>query len=183
MMPRAGVIAIGLDSADLRLVSRWCDAGELPVLASLRDRGAAGVLTTPPGLGDDAVWASFSTGLSPGRHGRYHHRQVPPGSYAAGPFREAHGELFWDVLGRAGRRVAALDIPKCRLSRGPYGLQVSDWLVHGRDGATASFPPEVAADLLASFGDDTTDRAPGHLCTMEAIPVARQPELLERLLD
>jgi len=92
------VVVIGLDSADRNLVSRWCDSGDLPVLRSIRDRGISGVLTTPQGLGDDAVWASFYTAVSPGRHGRYYHRQLRPGSYAMDNFRDVRREPFWDAL-------------------------------------------------------------------------------------
>ncbi|MGH3054632.1 MAG: hypothetical protein ACRDL7_06595, partial [Gaiellaceae bacterium] len=121
------------------------------------------------GLGDDAVWSSFATALSPGRHGRYFHRQLRPGSYSVSDFREARGELFWEVVSRAGRKVAILDVPKCRLSQPLNGLQVSDWRVHGRDHVTASYPPEVAPDLLRRFGDDMTDSYSNYLCTMERL--------------
>src|SRR4029079_13502588 len=97
-MARTKGPAIGPDAADSDLVSHWCEAGELPVLASLRERGASGVLSTPPGLGDDAVWSSFVTGLSPGRHGRYFHRQLQPGRYDVRNFRDARGALFWEML-------------------------------------------------------------------------------------
>jgi predicted AlkP superfamily phosphohydrolase/phosphomutase len=176
------VMVIGLDSADYGLVRQWCDSGDLPVLRALRDRGVAGVLTTPPGLGDDAVWASFYTGVGPGRHGRYHYRQLRPGSYRVDDFSEVQGAPFWDALSRAGRRVAILDVPKCPLVPELNGLQVTDWLVHGRDFATGSSPPEVARDLLRRLGDDETDREPEYLCRMEPLPDSRRQIFVERLL-
>jgi len=177
------VVVIGLDSADRTLISRWCDSGDLPVLRSIRDRGISGVLTTPPGLGDDAVWASFYTGVSPGRHGRYYHRQLRPGTYAVDNFRDVRHEPFWNTLSRAGRRVAILDVPKCPLSKALNGLQVTDWLVHGRDHATDSCPSEVASDLLRRFGDDRTDRRPEYLCLTEQLPATEHEAFVERLLD
>ena len=177
------VIVIGLDSADRDLVRRWCDSGELPFLRAIRDRGISGVLTTPPGLGDDAVWASFYTGVGPGRHGRYHHRQLQPGSYKVTNFRNVRRKPFWDVLSRAGRKVAILDVPKCPLSPELNGFQVTDWLVHGRDFATNSCPAEVARALLERFGDDRTDCQPEYLCQMEQLPEAQQQIFVERLLE
>ena len=182
-MSRPKVVVIGLDSADRDLVDRWCDTGDLPVLCSIRDRGISGVLTTPPGLGDDATWASFYTAVSPGRHGRYHHRQLCPGSYAVDNFRDVRHEAFWDALSRAGRKVAIIDVPKCPLSKGLNGFQVTDWLVHGRDHSTNSWPPEVARDLLRRFGDDRTDCLPEYLCSMDQMPATQHESFVERLLD
>lgn len=177
------VIVIGLDSADRDLVRRWCDSGDLPFLRAIRDRGISGILATPPGLGDDAVWASFYTGVGPGRHGRYHHRQLQPGSYKVDNFRDVRRNPFWDVLSRAGRKVAILDVPKCPLMQEVNGLQVTDWLVHGRDFATRSCPAGVGRDLLERFGDDRTDCQPEYLCQMEQLPEGQQQIFVERLLE
>jgi predicted AlkP superfamily phosphohydrolase/phosphomutase len=182
-MSHPKVVVIGLDSADRNLVNRWCDTGDLPVLRSIRDRGISGVLTTPPGLGDDAVWASFYTAVSPGRHGRYYHRQLRPGSYTVDNFRDVRHEAFWEALSRAGRKVAIVDVPKCPLSKSLNGFQVTDWLVHGRDHATSSYPPEVGRDLLRRFGDDHTDCLPEYLCSMDQMPVTQHESFVERLLD
>jgi predicted AlkP superfamily phosphohydrolase/phosphomutase len=177
------LIVIGLDSADHKLVSHWCDTGELPVLRSIRDRGISGTLAAPPALGDDAVWASFYTGVSPGRHGRYHHRQLRPGSYELDNYREVGHEPFWDVLSRAGRKVAIVDVPKCPLSKNVNGLHVTDWRVHGREFSTNSWPPEVGRNLLQRFGDDRTDRFPDYLCLKEELPEAQHDTFVEHLLD
>jgi predicted AlkP superfamily phosphohydrolase/phosphomutase len=177
------VIVIGLDSADRHLVQRWCDSGDLPFLRAIRNRGVSGILTTPPGLGDDAVWASFYTGVGPGKHGRYYHRQLQPGSYRVDNFRNVRRKPFWDVLSRAGRKVAILDVPKCPLVPELNGFQVTDWLVHGRDFVTNSFPTEVGCDLLERFGDDRTDREPEYLCQLEQLPESQQQIFVERLLE
>ena len=55
--PNCRVLAIGLDSIDPDLLQRWCDAGDLPVLRRLRDRGMHGRLAGPPCVGDDGAWA------------------------------------------------------------------------------------------------------------------------------
>ena len=60
------VLAVGLDSADRRLVMRMVAEGDLPHIASLVERGRHGVVRSPPALGDDAAWASFSSGRLPG---------------------------------------------------------------------------------------------------------------------
>lgn len=182
---RPRVLAVGLDSVDRRLALRLADEGRLPHLADLLRRGRAGVVRSPPGLGDDAVWASFSSGLPPGRHDRFFWQRLRPGRYGGTP----HGAggpappPFWDALARAGRRVAVIDVPKSPLSHRDGCLQLCDWLVHGRDGPTRSHPPEWAAEVLARFGDDRIDR-PGtddFLCREHALPVDLHDEFLRRV--
>lgn len=61
------VIVLGFDGADARLVSQYMDEGRLPNLARLRDQGTYSPLrsTNPPQT--PVSWASFATGLNPGR--------------------------------------------------------------------------------------------------------------------
>jgi predicted AlkP superfamily phosphohydrolase/phosphomutase len=186
-MERAKVLAIGLDAADRRLVEQWCDSGDLPVLRSMRERGAYGQLTGPPAMGDDAAWASFYTAVSPARHGRYFWQRLKRGSYETPKFRDEDlsQEPFWTDLSRAGRRVAVIDVPKCPLTKSLNGIQIADWLVHGRDHqSTCSWPPELAPALLARFGDDMTDRVDGEwLCRLHALPDDQCAVFRRRLLD
>jgi predicted AlkP superfamily phosphohydrolase/phosphomutase len=184
---RAPVILIGLDSADLGLVDRWCASGDLPFLESLRQRGAWGPLHGPPGLADDAAWACFYTGVSPGSHGRYHWHTPAPASYQWNLWRDVDhaAEPFWSALGRANRRVAVIDVPKCPLTPGLNGIQISDWLVHGRDyPEVRTWPPELAASVLSRFGGDRTDHpGPDWLCRLESLPDDLLPTLRHHLLD
>ena len=179
----AKVIAIGLDSADRRLVERWCDSGYLPALQSMRDRGAYGHLTGFPALGDDSTWASFYTSVSPGRHRRYFWQFLDEGAYDGRPrrYQTLPVEPFWAVLSQSGRRAAVLDVPKCPLTTGLNGIQIADWLVHGRDyPETCCWPPELAEALLSRFGDDQTDRAgtDDWLCWMHSLPESTDPVTL-----
>ena len=150
----ARVLVIAVDGADGRLLRTWTAAGALPALAGIMDRGATGTLHTPPGFGDDAVWASFWTGRPVGEHGRYfwdqrrHADRRPVDLYAI-----PDSEPFWCGLARQGRRVAVLDIPKCPVTTLPGGVHVCDWLVHGRShGEPISRPEALAGDLVARFG-------------------------------
>jgi predicted AlkP superfamily phosphohydrolase/phosphomutase len=182
----AKVLVVGLDSADPTLLLRWCDSGELPVLQSLRERGAWGALASPPAMGDEASWATFWTGLTPERHGRFFYRQVVPGSYA---FRravaeDAHAPPFWEAISRAGRRVAVVDVTKSPVTTELSGIQLADWRTHGREGATRSTPPELAADVLERFGDDPMDRygTPGYMCLGDKLPRESYPLYVSGLL-
>ena len=188
MTSPAKILVIGLDSADPNLLLKWSDSGELPVLQSLRKKGVGGKLTSPPAMGDDAAWASFSTAVSPARHGRYFWKYIQSGSYITPPFRDEHlkHEPFWNLLSRAGRKVSIIDVPKCPVSRNLNGLQLADWLVHGRDHNTCSWPPDLASTILTCFGDDRTDRPESsdeYLCRMDALLEDEYEILFQRLLD
>jgi len=145
----AKVMVIGLDSVDPQLLERGCAAGFLPNLAALRSEGVSGRIDTPAGMADDAVWASFSTGRTPAQHGRYHFRTVITGSYELLRFKTRNFDCppFWEALSQAGKRVAVIDVPKSPSARQFDGIQIHDWRVHGRDGETATTPPELAKEL------------------------------------
>jgi predicted AlkP superfamily phosphohydrolase/phosphomutase len=157
------VLAIGLDAADPRLLLEWIEDGTMPRLAALRREGAWCEISTPPGFGDDAVWGSLSTGVSPARHGRFFYRAIEPGSYEA-PYRDTawlKREPFWSQLARRGRRVAVIDAPKSGLTRESNAVQLLDWRCHGRSGLPESQPPDLVGEVLARFGDDRTDAYDG----------------------
>ncbi len=186
MQAQSRVLVIGMDSADRALLAQWAGEGRLPVIASLIERSGVGLLKSPPALGDDAAWASFATSLSPGRHGRYYHKHLEPGSYRTPWFRDHHfaHAPFWQTLSDAGHRVGVLDVPKCPLGRIRHGFQIADWLVHGRDGETRSVPEPLAADILHRFGDDDTDR-PGsseYICGLPSLSHETQRVFMKRLL-
>ena len=169
----AKIILIGLDSADRNLILKWCESCDLPNLRALQRNGAWGELASEPGVGDDASWASFSTTVSCARHGRFYFRTIEPGSYRTPRFRDHHlvYEPFWAELSRGGNRVAILDVPKCPLVTDLNGVQVTDWLVHGRDGGTRSWPAEMAPEICRKYGEDSTDRwgAGSWLCGREQL--------------
>lgn len=177
---------LGLDSASATLVARWTACGALPHLRAIQDSGVRGVLVSPPGLGDDATWASFYTCTTPGAHGRYYFRSIQPASYEFPYVREEHVKRspFWKALSRAGCRVAVIDVPKCPLSPEINGLHLTDWRVHGRDQETRSIPRELASEVQARFGPDRTDR-PGTedwRCRMDVLGEAELRVFLDHLL-
>lgn len=111
MNARAKILFIGIDSADGDLIRAWANAGVLPTFRELLRRGTWGVIKNPPGLFVGALWPSFSTGLSPARHGRFWFRQLRGGTYQLHRHRphEIRGSVFWEALSRAGRRIAVID--------------------------------------------------------------------------
>jgi len=158
MQPSGGagtkVLVVGLDAADPAILRRMADEGRLPTIAALVQESACAVTINPVAFFVGAIWPSFATGTSPGRHGRHSPRQMVPGTYVArAP--EADATLpppFWTQLGRDGRRVAIVDVPHTHPIPEAGGIQVSEWGCHDPAGGLASWPTELADDLVERFG-------------------------------
>ncbi len=157
MTAKAKVLFIGLDGAEPHLVREWTESGVMPVLQSFRERAVWGATTTPLGCGNGVMWPSLFTGVNPAKHGRYFSRQVRPGSYHATPFREDTDfkrEPLWQILSRAGRRVAVIDMVRAPLTMDLNGITLVDWMTQDRTGPTRSWPPELTSEVTARFGTD-----------------------------
>ncbi len=155
------ILFIGVDAADKDLILRWSKAGLLPTFHTLLDRGAWGPTLNPLGFSVGAIWPSFYTGVSPARHGRHCLRQIRPGirpgTYSVRKFtpRDVKWEPFWNTLSRANKRVAIIDVPKTYPSEDFNGIQLVDWGTHDPDDESFStWPPSLASDVQARFGQD-----------------------------
>ena len=120
-------LLIGLDGAEPSLAERWMDAGKLPRLARLRDRGSYVHLntTTPPAT--FPAWTTCVTGVNPGRHGIFDFTEQSPGRYALrfvnATFRKA--PALWRILSDAGKRVGVLGVPATYPPEPVNGFMVS----------------------------------------------------------
>jgi predicted AlkP superfamily phosphohydrolase/phosphomutase len=65
------VLLIGWDGADWRILDPMLEAGILPNLQSLIDRGTRGILKSTVPNHSWAAWPSFLTGMEPSNHGVY----------------------------------------------------------------------------------------------------------------
>jgi predicted AlkP superfamily phosphohydrolase/phosphomutase len=149
------ILFIGIDAGEPRLILEWSRAGVLPVFRSLLETAAWGTVTSPPGFVHDPTWCSVNTGLSPARHGHFFVRQMRRGSYRTFPSSPSsfEKEPFWSALGRAGRRVAILDVPYAPAPEHVNGIQLVDWTTHYPFyRRVRSWPPGLAAEVTARYG-------------------------------
>lgn len=156
----ARILFVGFDSLDKNLLLEWSASGALPTFRALLESSASADTKNPPGLYGGAVWPSFATGLSPGRHGHFYPRQVPRGAYVDAPFfpSQQKGRTFWETLSEAGRKVAILDIPFARPASRLNGCQVIDWATHDPSSDVAqSYPAALAGELEEKFGRHPAD--------------------------
>ncbi len=154
---KAKVLFVGLDSIEPELALKMCDAGDLPVLHSMREEGVWGMNATPPGFGNGVMWPCVFTGVNPAKHGRYYYHQLRSGTYQTFFFKEDTDfkhEPLWAELSRAGKRVAVIDMVRAPLTKNLNGIQIVDWLVHDREDVPRSWPPELIKTVIDRYGDD-----------------------------
>jgi predicted AlkP superfamily phosphohydrolase/phosphomutase len=155
---RSRVLFLALDAMDPDLIRQWAEAGTLPTFRSLFERATFAPTENPPGLFVGALWPSFFTGALPTSHGRYCYEQIAAGTYEVRRFYSSDLKRppFWTSLGKAGRRVAIVDVPKSPLTPNLNGIQLCDWGTHDPDPGAGflTWPRSLAADFVSRFGSD-----------------------------
>ena len=109
------LIILGFDGADADLTRQWMDEGKLPNLAKLRSEGTFAPLRSTIPSQTPVSWSTFSTGLSPGRHGIFDFLKRNPEDYKPGfaAAEEGSEPFLWGdrtpwIAGVAGALVLAL---------------------------------------------------------------------------
>src|SRR6478672_9473851 len=127
------LVILGFDGMDPSLVRRWMDEGRLPNMAKLVAQGGLYPLGTTQSPESPTAWASFATGVNPGKHNIYDflvrdtNTYLPdlgmvrrePARFLFNYFPIARprvlsirgGTSFWVTAGRAGVRSSVLTVP------------------------------------------------------------------------
>jgi predicted AlkP superfamily phosphohydrolase/phosphomutase len=108
------LLTIALDGATLDLLQPWMDAGELPLLARLFREGSGGVLNSTVPWATPTAFASFATGMNPGKHGVYDFGRLIGRDYTAfvpTNGADVHGRTLWHLLSEAGISSGIINMP------------------------------------------------------------------------
>src|SRR5262245_51119494 len=127
------LIVIGFDGLDPVLTGRWIREGRLPNMKRLADKGGLYPLATTPSPESPTAWASFATGVNPGKHNIFDFPVRDAATYLPDlgmvrrepgrflfdyfPFRKPKvlsirgGTSFWVTAGGAGVRSTVLTVP------------------------------------------------------------------------
>lgn len=187
-------MVIGLDGATFDVMKPMIDDGDLPNVAALMQQGSSGLLesTIPPF--SPPAWASFMTGLNPGGHGIFGFVNYDPLSYThldSKPVtgRSLAGHTFFDVLSRAGHRLAVITVPMTYPAWAINGFMVAGSPCPDTQAGRA-YPEDFAAALgqrytfLSTFWGKANDEIIHGLIEMEERRAALALQLIdEKALD
>jgi predicted AlkP superfamily phosphohydrolase/phosphomutase len=142
------VVIFGIDGGTFNVIAPMLEAGRLPHLARLQAEGAAGALhSVCPPLTAPA-WATFLTGLNPGRHGVFdflapprhnYHRRLQNASALGAP-------RIFDTLSAAGVTVGSVNVPLTFPPRPVNGFVVPGMLTPTFADKYV-YPPSVGAEI------------------------------------
>jgi predicted AlkP superfamily phosphohydrolase/phosphomutase len=147
------VLIIGLDGADWRLLSPYLENGVMPNLAQLIESGVSGPLRSTLPANSSVAWNTFMTGRNPGKHAVYDFTQRSPDNPAlmvGVNSRSRRCETFFDVMGRYGQKVGAINIP---ITYPPF--PVNGFMLGGmfvQEGQPYTYPENLATELDQQIG-------------------------------
>jgi predicted AlkP superfamily phosphohydrolase/phosphomutase len=172
----AKVACITLDAVEQSLLRTWAKQGLLPHLGKLFEESVSSETRNPEIIYSGTLWASFNTGVWPGRHDHYYYLQPDSGSYGLRLFmpEDVSVDSIWNTIAREGRRVALIDLPKSRLEHLPQTLHVSFWGEHEVLQPLTCWPPSLEQEVVQIAGKD-----PVGACDL----VRQRPDELRRLRD
>ena len=157
MGPR--LIVLGWDSATFDVVEPLLEAGRLPALRGLIERGTRAPLrsTWPPMT--DCAWTSVFTGRNPGAHGIFGSWYRAPGAYACRYFssRDRRVPALWEMT--RGVRHLVWNVPMAFPPQDIEGVMVAGY--GAPPGATFTSPAAFQQRLAERWPlADLLDRAP-----------------------
>jgi len=124
---RGRVLIVGVDGASHRMIDPMIDAGELPTLAAIRQRGIAGSLRADGPLLSPRIWTSLVTGVAPERHGIENwvwlDADGSPHLYSS---RDRRVPALWNIASNAGLEVASVNWLMTHPPERVSGVMVSD---------------------------------------------------------
>ncbi|MDQ3752899.1 MAG: alkaline phosphatase family protein [Actinomycetota bacterium] len=107
------VLIIGWDGADWKVLEPMLEAGELPNLAGLMERGAHGDCLSSIPSHSWCAWPSFMTALNPAGHGVFDILEHKPGASRRLPvtYRSIKARTIFEDFSDAGKTSLAINIP------------------------------------------------------------------------
>lgn len=103
---RKKVLLIGWDAADWKVIHPLMDAGKMPFLQSLVNRGVMGNLSTQHPVLSPMLWTSIATGKRPYSHGVLGFTEPTPDNQSVRPVSNLsrNTKAIWNILNQNGLR-------------------------------------------------------------------------------
>ena len=141
------VLVVGWDGADWAVLDPLLEAGELPALAALAQRGRRGTALSSLPSHSWSAWPTFLTGRDPGGHGCFDVLEYRPGALRRMPasYRSILAPTWPDLLTQAGKTTLLVNVPLTYPPPKIRGVSISGGVVP--PGKTFSHPTEVGPRL------------------------------------
>lgn len=148
-MTRNRVLVIGLDGVGFPLIDPWMADGELPHLQGAIARGVSGKLesTIPPLTGP--AWATFQTGVNPGKHGIFGWTKRRGYGVSVVTGRDIACPTIWELASETGRRVVAIGLPLSYPPRKVNGVIIPGMLTP-KDDPAPTYPKTAYAEVRSA---------------------------------
>jgi predicted AlkP superfamily phosphohydrolase/phosphomutase/tetratricopeptide (TPR) repeat protein len=104
-MAKRRVLLVGWDAADWKVIHPLVDAGNMPNLAALIDRGVMGNIATLQPMFSPMLWTSIATGKRPYKHGVHGFSEVAPDTGQVRPISALSRttKAIWNILHQEGK--------------------------------------------------------------------------------
>jgi predicted AlkP superfamily phosphohydrolase/phosphomutase len=121
------VIIIGIDGGTFDIIRPMVQRGELPVLASLMEKGVWGELrsTIPPITAP--AWVSFMTGKNPGKHSIFEFIGDIHKNYTGRVLSaiDIKAKTIWSLLSDIGKRLILVNLPVTYPPKNVNGIMIT----------------------------------------------------------
>jgi predicted AlkP superfamily phosphohydrolase/phosphomutase len=142
------VLVIGLDGATLDLVKPWAESGFLPNIHQLMKKGHYGKLRSVLPVLSSAAWASFMTGVNPGKHGLIDFVKRRENLYKFDVVNRTHikRQSLWKVLSDQGKKSIVINVPMTYPPEEINGIIITG--LGTPNNKTFTYPKELSEKLI-----------------------------------
>jgi predicted AlkP superfamily phosphohydrolase/phosphomutase len=144
------LLVVGIDGGTMDLVRPWVEEGKLPTIGRLIREGTSGELESiiPPLTGP--AWASFMTGVNPGKHGVFDFMKSGFETIHLINYDSIRIDTLWEILSRQDKRLVVLHVP---ITYPPP--RINGYLIGGilSGKGPISYPPELLGEVEGHIGE------------------------------
>ncbi|MBI5521358.1 MAG: alkaline phosphatase family protein [Desulfarculus sp.] len=144
----ARLFVLSLDGVPHSLVLGAVKSGLMPNMGRLLREGAWARMNSVLPAVSTVAWATYMTGVNPGKHGIYGYVEREPNPFGAyiPTAKDLKAPTLWEMISRGGKRLGAMGVPLTYPPKQVNGFMVGCFL--SPDLGKATFPVDLATRLV-----------------------------------